>query len=52
MEHAESEKNGFILGVFVRLSFGEIALVEFTESSSNVGLEILRSLIGNLKSVL
>jgi hypothetical protein len=52
MEHAETEKNGFVLGVFVRLSFGEIALVEFTESSSNVGLEILRSLIGNLKSVL
>jgi len=52
VEHAESEENSFVLGVFVSLGFGEFVLAEFTESSSDVRLEVLWGLIGNFKSVL
>ena len=52
VEHAESEQESFVLIQFVRLGSLEVRFVEFTESSSDVRLKILRGLIGYLKRVL
>jgi hypothetical protein len=52
MEHAESEQEGLVLTELVGFSSLEVRLVELAESSSDVRLKILWSLIGNFKSIL
>ena len=52
VEHAKSEQQSLKLAKLVRLSSLEVALIEFGEGSSDVGLKILWSLIGNFKCIL
>jgi hypothetical protein len=52
VEHAESEQKSLVLAQLVGFSSLEVGLVELRESSSDVRFKILRSLIGNLKSIL
>jgi len=52
VEHAETEEQGLVLRELVALGTFELALVELAECTTQVGLEILRSLISNLNGVL
>lgn len=52
VEHAQAEQKGLELWEFVGLSLLEVSIIELGESTTNVRLEILRSLIRNLNGVL